>query len=259
MLNLIHGFLARIVVFIRNWTRPFFDPVQLLRALPRYAFFIRDWMRYSQMEGAESIHLLDTLPCIHERTATTPFDRHYFYQDIWAFRKIGESRTPYHIDIGSKIDFVGMLTVITQTMFIDIRPLKVQAENFTSLSCSIIALPFRDSSVQSISCLHVAEHIGLGRYGDSLDPFGTLKAAKELSRVLAPNGNLYFSLPIGKPRLRFNGERIHSPQQILNYFKELVLVEFSGIDDSGSFRQGINIEALENQQRACGLFWFTKH
>ena len=42
------------------------------------------------------------------------------------------------------------------------------------------------------------EHIGLGRYGDPIDPQGTEKAATELQRVLAPGGDLYLSLPIEK-------------------------------------------------------------
>jgi hypothetical protein len=83
-------------------------------------------------------------------------------------------------------------------------------DNFISKRGSILLIPYENNSIKSLSCLYVAEHIGLGRYGDPLDPFGTKKAAKELSRVLALDGNLYFSLPIGKPKLYFNAHRIHS-------------------------------------------------
>ena len=43
--------------------------------------------------------------------------------------------------------------------------------------------PFGDRSVPSLSCLHVVEHVGLGRYGDPLDPQGSIKAMRELQRV----------------------------------------------------------------------------
>ena len=119
-------------------------------------------------------------------------------------------------------------------------------------------MPFKDNSVNSLSCLHVAEHIGLGRYGDSLDPFGTKKSCQELSRVLTKGGNLYFSLPIGKPRICFNAHRIHSVSQILQYFNGLELVEFSGIDDGGLFRENIDINTFKDSDYACGLFWFKK-
>lgn len=126
------------------------------------------------------------------------------------------------------------------------------------LQCMTDNLPYENNSVQSLSCLHVAEHIGLGRYGDTLDPEGTQKAAAELSRCLAKGGNLYFSVPVGRPRLCFNAHRIHSPCQIIDYFKDLSLVEISGTGDDKKFINNINIESLENSRYACGMFWFTK-
>jgi len=142
--------------------------------------------------------------------------------------------------------------------FIDIRPLVANLENFDSKKGDILSIPYKDNCIQSLSCLHVAEHIGLGRYGDSLDPLGTKKACKELSRVLAINANLYFSLPVGKPRLCFNAHRIHSPQQIIEYFSNLELVELSGIDDEGNFTKNIDMALLAKSNYACGLFHFTK-
>jgi len=134
----------------------------------------------------------------------------------------------------------------------------VQLENFESKKGSILELPFEDDSVQSISCLHVAEHVGLGRYGDDLDPGGTEKATRELARVLARGGNLYFSVPLGKPRVCFNAHRILPPQQVLNYFRDLRLVGFAAVDDSGMFREGITPSELQNASYACGLFHFSK-
>jgi len=248
----------KFIYFLHQIITPIFDPIKLLHCIPGYTWFIKDLIGYSKTKGRERISLLDISPCIYDKTETSGFDRHYFYQDIWAFQKIYESKVNYHVDVGSRVDFVGFLSKITKVAFVDIRPLKVNLENFDSIKGDIRSLPFKDNSIQSLSCLHVAEHIGLGRYGDSLDPHGTKKAAKELIRVLAINGNLYFSLPVGKPRLCFNAHRIHSPKQIIDYFKGLKLVEFSGIDDEGNFQQNINPSTLENAKYACGLFWFKK-
>jgi hypothetical protein len=112
--------------------------------------------------------------------------------------------------------------------------------------------------VKSISCLHVAEHIGLGRYGDPLDPQGTKKAARELSRCLAVGGNLYFSLPIGKERLCFNAHRIHDPETIIKYFSDLKLVDFSTSGDDKVFVENTEPAKYKDQRYACGMFWFTK-
>lgn len=252
------GLELRIAHFRNRWIRPIVDWYQVRQALRSYRWYAADWREYARMPRAEPLYFLDSYPCLFDRAANTPFDAHYFYQDIWAFKLIQASGTPDHVDVGSRVRFVGMLTAITRVTFIDIRPLIVNLENFDSKPGSILALPFSDNSVPSLSCLHVAEHIGLGRYGDPLDPQGTKKAARELARVLVPQGNLYFSVPVGKPRVCFNAHRIHSPQQILDYFHDLKLLQFSGIDDSGMFRQDIDPDDLADSNYACGLFHFTK-
>jgi hypothetical protein len=211
------------------------------------------------MSGAEKIRIRDTYPQIYDKTQTTDFSAHCFYQNIWAFKKIYESKVNYHVDVGSNRDFVGFLSTITKVTFIDIRPLVVTLENFDSKKGNILSMPFSDNSVPSLSCLSVAEHIGLGRYGDLLDPFGTKRACKELSRTLSPNGNLYFSVPVGKARLCFNAHRIHSPQSIIEYFSDLQLVELSGIDDNGHLIRNIDVHVLENSGFAFGLFQFRKN
>ena len=162
------------------------------------------------------------------------------------------------MDVGSRIDYVGFLTAICKVTFIDIRPLLADLDNYKSIQGSILEMKYENACVNSISCLHVAEHIGLGRYGDPLDPEGTKKACTELKRVLAKGGNLYFSLPVGKPRLCFNSHRIHSPLRILEYFDGLKLVELSGVTDEGRFIRSIPMEMLEKSDYACGLFHFTK-
>ncbi len=211
------------------------------------------------MEGAEPIKLLDTYPCLFDRTKKTRIDGHYFYQDSWAFKRIYAQRPKTHVDVGSDVNYVGFLTTITQVHFVDIRPLDVSnISNLKNIEGSILEMPYEDNSIDSLSCLHVAEHIGLGRYGDPLDPLGTKKAASELSRCLAKGGNLYFSLPVGEPKLCFNAHRIHSPQQILDYFSGLKLVEFSGTDDDKNFAENIDIGRLANSKYGCGMFWFTK-
>ena len=248
----------KFVYSIYLWIQPIFDPIKMTISILRYPGFIKDLIKYSRRKGAEKINLSDIYPCLHEKTQTTKFDRHYFYQDIWAFQRICNSKVGHHVDVGSKIDFVGFLSAITKVNFVDIRPIETNLKNLEPIKGDILSLPFKDNTVFSLSCLHVAEHIGLGRYGDFIDPFGTKKACKELSRVLAKNGDLYFSLPIGKPRLCFNAHRIHSSEKILEYFKNLELIEFSGVNDKGVFKENINIKSLDRENYACGFFHFRK-
>jgi SAM-dependent methyltransferase len=242
----------------QRWLEPILSLAKFKLGLREYFNYWRSWRAYSKLPAAESLLMSDAYPCLFDRSANTPYDAHYFYQDIWAFKLIKESATSSHVDVGSLVSFVGFLTAVTEVTFVDIRPLKTNLQNLTSRPGSILALPFEDQSLPSLSCLHAAEHIGLGRYGDSLDPQGTKKAARELARVLAPQGNLYFSVPIGKPRVCFNAHRIHSPKQILSYFHDLELVEFAAVTDTGTFVTGIRPDDLAGANYACGLFRFTK-
>lgn len=244
--------------FYTRWKRPLIR-TKILSGLAKYPRYLSDMLSYSRMDGAEDIKLKDTYPCLFDRTYKTSVGSHYFYQDLWAFKKIFSLKPQLHVDVGSNVKFVGFLTAVTNVHFVDIRPLEVSnIKNLKSVKGSILDLPYESGSLQSISCLHVAEHIGLGRYGDALDPQGTKKAAAELARCLAKDGNLFFSVPVGEPRLCFNAHRIHSPRQILQYFGDLKLVEFSGEDKHKRFMENIHIDTLENSRYACGMFWFTK-
>ncbi len=234
------------------------DPTAPVRRALRFGQFVRDWQAYAGLPGAERLLPIHSFPQLGDDTAETSVERHYFYQAIWAAQRIARSHVQHHVDIGSDHRMVAMLTTHAQVIFTDIRPLAAAVESLANVAGSVTQLPFRDSSVGSLSCLHVAEHVGLGRYGDPLDPLGSRKAAAELSRVLAPGGNLYFSVPVGWSRVEFNAHRVHTPSQILSYFPDLALLEFSVEDDQMQFHANVEPTNYERADYACGLFWFTK-
>lgn len=81
---------------------------------------------------------------------------------------------------------------------------------------SILELPFEDNSIQTLSSLCVVEHIGLGRYGDPVDSFGSEKAIKELKRVLQVGGIILFSVPVdNENKIYFNAHRAFAREYIL--------------------------------------------
>lgn len=165
-----------------------------------------------------------------------------------------------HVDVGSTYEMSGYISKITKTEFVDIRPINTKLDNLKVVNGNILELPYDNSSLESVSCLHVIEHIGLGRYGDEIDPHGLEKSLTELSRILNKNGHLYLSTPIGKERICFNAHRISSAKKIISRLEslDLKLIEFSMVDDNGNFIKKADLEKAENQNYACGLFIFTK-
>src|SRR5439155_21570567 len=204
-----------------RWCSQIVDPLRMASGLRGIPWYLADWWAYAKLPGAESLSLIESCPQFHDRTDTTPFDRHYFFLSGWAMRRIIANRPSRHTDVASLGLFVNMLSAIVPVAFLEFRPLPAKLAGLEPLAGSMLALPFLDNSIQSLSCLHAAEHVGLGRYGDSLDPEGTKKAARELVRVLAPSGHLYFAVPIGKQRVCFNAHRVHNPKSIIDYFADL--------------------------------------
>ena len=107
--------------------------------------------------------------------------------------------------------------------------------------------------------MHTIEHIGLGRYGDPIDPDGDLKAINELKRVCAVGGNLLLVVPVGKQRIMFNAHRIYNPHTFISYLNGFSLKEFSLIADDNSFVNDADLDLAASQTYGCGCFLFVKN
>lgn len=193
--------------------------------VPQWRRFWSSYRRYSKLPGsAASLEYL--FPILGEDTGVTPVEPTYFFQDAWAFEKIVAARPERHIDVGSHHRFVSFLSKVVPTTMVDVRPLQAHMESIGFMEGTILALPFPDASLPSVSSICVVEHIGLGRYGDPLDPLGTQKALEELKRVVAPGGNLYVSLPVDDvDREYFNAHRMFTEETALRMFEPFEVVE----------------------------------
>lgn len=245
--------------FAYRWLQPLYR--QPVAGWAGYLRLFADWRRYRAAGG--QARLADFYPCLADRTQTTPIDPQYFYQAVWATGKIRAAAARLHVDVGSEVNFVGMLSTMLPVEFVDIRPLPVEVENLTCRKGSIVSLPYADASAASVSCMHVLEHIGLGRYGDAIDPEGTHKGCRELARILAPGGSLYVSIPIGTPRVKFNGLRVFSVEEILAYFRGLDLADMAFVDNFGRYHPRVDPGNIAFDERAgtdfaLGCFHFVR-
>lgn len=198
-------------------------------------------------------------PCLYDNTEITGFDAHYVYHPAWAARIIRQINPTKHIDISSTLHFCSILSAFIPVDFYDFRPANLKLSDLNSLKADLTNLHFEDNSIQSLSCMHTIEHIGLGRYGDPIDPNGDLKAFNELKRVCAKGGNLLLVVPVGIQKVLFNAHRIYDPMQIIKYLEGFHLKEFALITDSNEFIDGADLNVAANQTYGCGCFWFIKN
>lgn len=243
--------------FLKRWIGAVLDGRRLLslRYIPRY---FADWRAFRAQAGSWSVNAADSYPCLADRLPTTPFDPHYFYQGNWLARRLAEFKPPQHVDVGSSILTMGVLSAHVQTIFVDYRPLMAHQSGLHCVAGDINRLPFADRSLTSLSCLHVIEHIGLGRYGDPINAESARLAAQELQRVIGPDGKLYLSTPIGRERVCFNAHRVFAPATILSWFSDLRLTNFSYVADDGQLHHDVSPDLVPDLAYGCGFFEFRR-
>jgi hypothetical protein len=240
-----------------------FSPRTLLKTLKGIPQFVRDLRHYQRLNNGSSfrVSLRYLFPILTDREESAGMaPGHYFHQDLWAARKIFEQAPKQHVDIGSRVDgFVAHLLVFMPVTIIDIRQLEsgVQGLSFIRDDATDLSTIASDS-VKSISSLHAAEHFGLGRYSDPIDPSACFKFMNALQRVLAHGGRLYFSVPVGRERVEFNAHRVFAPKTIVDSFPQLQLLSFSYVADDGNLYEDADVASAAKCDYGCGLFQFTK-
>jgi SAM-dependent methyltransferase len=234
-----------------------------LRSIQSRLQYVQEFRKYSRLAAAADLKKPtwhDRFPCLTDKTATTEFSRHYVYHTGWAARILASTRPECHVDISSSLYFASIASAFVKMEHYDYRPPNLCLDNLEVRAGDLLKLPFADETIVSLSCMHVLEHIGLGRYGDPLNSIGDVLAAKELSRVLSPSGILLFVTPVGKPRTCFNAHRIYSYDQVCRLFPDLEVEEFRLLPDdpAGGGLAAASSGVVAQQDYGCGCFKFTK-
>ena len=230
--------------------------------LPGYFKARRDFSRISQHKHEWPMR---SYPVLLDRDAESASLGEYFWQDLLVAKEIINQSPNRHVDIGSRVDgFIAHIACMRKVEVFDIRPLHWEIENVKFTQWDIMdPNPTLNGSADCVSCLHTLEHIGLGRYGDKLDPEGWKIGLKSLVDLVASGGGLWLSVPIGIQRIEFNAHRVFNPATIIHAASELgvMLKRFFYLTDSG-FVESVSIAedalSLSTKNYGLGIFFFSK-
>jgi SAM-dependent methyltransferase len=241
--------------FLFYTINPFFKFRPFLFTKTSWRFY-KDYRKYKKFNSNQNFALkaVDIEACLIDKTENTPLDPVYFYQDTWAAKKIFDLKPQKHIDVGSSAKTIGIISQFVPTTMVDIRPIDLPLEGLSFVKGSILDLPFEDNSVESISSICVVEHIGLGRYGDPLDAFGSEKAINELKRVIKPGGHLIISVPVeDKNVIHFNANRSFTRNFFLSFFTDFELIE-----EKYQYKRGFYENYMPEKGFGTGMYLLRK-
>jgi len=241
-----------------------FNPFLILRSIKKLPWFFFQKYQFKKLLGNSNTSF-EVMPFLFDHEEQAGLLNEYFWQDLLVAKKIIEKNPKKHIDIGSRIDgFISHLACVRKVEVLDIRPLSSVVENvkFTQWDINNPKEEFNYSS-DCVSCLHTLEHLGLGRYGDKLDPDGWKKGLNSISKLIAKSGQLWLSVPLGNEKIVFNAHRIFDPKTIVNFSNtlDLHLNEFYFLTNGG-FRKSSKIELdmtrIAKKDYTLGIFLFKK-
>ena len=155
----------------------FFEPLIVLqkwREIPGYLRNLREYRR-RQGETRESFRLRARYlyPMPGERRSVAGVAKgQYFHQDLYVAREVFREHPSRHVDVGSSIaGFVSHVLSFRDIDYVDIRPLPSSVEGLNYRRGDMLDMPFADGEIEvQLSALNSPEHVGLGRYGDRVDP-----------------------------------------------------------------------------------------
>jgi hypothetical protein len=240
------------------------DPLLIVRSMSLFVRYLSDKKRF----GKATIYNdwpLQVYPILIDRLQQSADLGEYFYQDLFVAKRVIQENPNRHIDVGSRIDcFIAHLACNRPVEVFDIRPLKANIENIRFTQSDITQESKEQTEIADcVSCLHTLEHIGLGRYGDQIDPDGWRKGLASLYNLVKTGGHLWLSVPIGRQRVEFNAHRVFAPKTILVEAEKLglIIAEFHYFMNQ-EITQSLDIEKdiieLAKLDYALGIFYFIK-
>jgi len=188
----------------------------------------------------------------------TEFFSHYEAFSFWLASKLnshGGRRTI--LDIGSKKITNAILSASHDVTAIVLRNCHDRLSNVKYVIHDVsYRLPFKDKCFDTFTSMVSLPLVGLGRYGDRLDPNCLIHLIAELDRVMKKDSELIFSFCLGKDMLHFNNgwfleldtiKKIFGPWRLRDYLVDNFSSPYNEMDlATERYSQDANTERIGN-------------
>ena len=164
----------------------------------------------SYLSGIGGDHKFSTFSKSIQGDMSASASERFSHYDAFAYfthkrvRDISKNRLKI-LDLGSVKLSTALLSLnhdVTSLVLVDPND-EISQTNYLVHDASL-PLPFENSSFDIFTSTVSVHLIGLGRYGDIIDPNAIPNLIGELDRVLKPNSDLFISLALGKNALKYN-------------------------------------------------------
>lgn len=200
----------------------FQDSVKLARTILYLPRFFGGYIRFRK-DASEKV--LGIFPVLY-RGEGSSLNFEYRHQDIYVASKILEeacNRHINHLDIGSRTEgfITSLVAAGVKLTFTDINlPGHISLDKIDIDLQSLKANTLTE--FKSVSCVLESEHIGLGKYGDSIQATGLLYAIEMLISSCSKDPNVDISFPVSnEPGVYFDSGRELDAREVLSFFDRL--------------------------------------
>ena len=238
-----------------------FNPKQLYLSITSIPWFIKSFIKFKRTQPENNNDFsFRFLPIFNDRFESSgSLSGHYFHQDLLIAQKIFANKPTNHLDIGSSIyGFVSHVASFRKIDIVDIRDNISHSKNIFFRKFDLLNLDKKFIDYyDSISCLHVIEHFGLGRYNDNIDFNGHIKGLENIAKIIKKDGIFYLGTPVGKPKIYFNAHRVFNAHYIFRLLSPYFdLLEFHFINDEGILLNDLDFSKFDCDQYnyGCGIF-----
>jgi SAM-dependent methyltransferase len=179
---------------------------------------------------------------LHKEDPTESPD-HYSVFAFWMTRKIHNIKQLRILDVGNTKYSNFFNSLDNDVTALVLKKPNDELSSVKWVICDVSdPLPFDDSSFDVFSAPSSLHLIGMGRYGDRINPLALLSLVSEINRVVKRNGKLYLMLPLGHDECIYGFHFIYSFESIKKIFNKWLITDYF-VDEHvifGSIKKKIN-------------------